>query len=422
MYRITIGVETDDSVFTAQIERIVMEHKMFAIVEDNPVSADLYILNGYRRKHRNVPFFIITRPGTVRPEWVDEVPDVHVMEIGTFTESDLADALESEITKIISERTDEEGLSMLSAKIRAAQETVSVLTSEITQISRYQKLLVDQAQKNLSLFNFESATYYKPLATASGDVIMAFPYGDTVYMMLADATNHGAMAAVTASMLRTSAYMYFYNTPMQKTNIRSWAQFIIESFEAYSTGSMVFDAGKLTSTATLVSINKTRRKAEFVFFGTVDLSPILIHNNKVIPILAGVDLPKILPPIGDLDLSTSVAQGSLSIVEDFSINSIIVDFNPGDSLILYSDGLPDVKKDCENFFDQSERYLNDKLVPILQRVASDDATADDYIQTMIKDAAAFSTTQSLLDESVTPESTDDVTIFSIKWPKAKEEE
>lgn len=421
MYRATIGVDTDDSVFTAQIDRVVLEHKMFAVIKENVATADIFVTNGYSRRPGTAPMFALVRPGVVEPEWVGKRSNITVMKVGDFTESDLALALSKEIEKIAIEKNEADEVLLLTARAADAEASAESMASEQAQVKRYQKLLVEQTKGALSTAGFDCAAYYKPYATASGDVLLAVPYGDSVYVMLADATNHGTMAALTASMLRVTAKMYFQTTPVQKVNIRGWAEHIVESFSSYSTGNTIFDIGKMSSTVTLVSLSKRARRAEFVFFGTADISPVIVRGGAAVPLLAGVDLPKILPPLGDFELDNSMSVRELTVVEDFVINSVLAEFLPGDALVLYSDGLSDVKKDCDDFMGQSERYLNDKLAPVLTRAASSGADAEGLVQALVRDAAAFSTTQLLSEESVVPESTDDVTILSIVW-SAKETE
>src|SRR5881628_790175 len=172
-------------------------------------------------------------------------------------------------------------------------------------------------QKPLTMPGWQVATCYRPVIQVGGDI-----YGwlrmknGRILFWIADGTGHGAAAA----LLTTLAKLLFHHGSMEHDMPASVMEAVNHDFRS------IF-GGRSFMTAMCVAVDPATGRASIVGAGH---PPLLIARRS-----------------GTTETITSVAP-PLGLVEDPELTETIVDLKPGDTFLLYTDGLFGSRKGKES--------------------------------------------------------------------------
>src|SRR5881409_2728072 len=163
-------------------------------------------------------------------------------------------------------------------------------------------------QKPLLLPGWQVATYYRPVIQVGGDIYGWLPMkGGRILFWIADATGHGAAAA----LLTTLAKLLFHYGSVEQDTPGRVMEVVNHDFRS------IFGARSFM-TATCVAVDPSTGRAIIVGAGH---PPLLIARRTG----ATEAIASVAPPLG--------------LVEHPELTETIVDLEPGDTFLLYTDGL-----------------------------------------------------------------------------------
>jgi sigma-B regulation protein RsbU (phosphoserine phosphatase) len=205
------------------------------------------------------------------------------------------------------------------------EELNSKLTAQIEQIARIQRALLPE--KNPRIPGFDIATSYIPSDESGGDYYDYYRDGaGGLGVLIADVSGHGAGAATVMAMLRA----------------------IIHCYESDSGNPAVFAQycnAKLTNAGL---------EGNFVtaFFCIIDPA-----TGRIVWTRAGHNPPRIRRANGTIDTITTGATLPLGIIDDLEAESDAGRLEIGDTLILYTDGITELRDRNNELFGE-ERFDN----------------------------------------------------------------
>src|SRR5437763_2362592 len=163
-------------------------------------------------------------------------------------------------------------------------------------------------QKPLPLRDWDVATCYRPVLQVGGDIYGWLRMKDgRIFFWLADGTGHGAAAA----LLTTLAKLLFHHGSAEHNAPASVMEAVNDDFRS------IF-GGRSFMTAMCVAINHKTGSAHAVGAGHPPL--LIVRQNGATESIASV-----APPLG--------------LVERSEFVETALDFEPGDAVLLYTDGL-----------------------------------------------------------------------------------
>lgn len=193
---------------------------------------------------------------------------------------------------------------------RQVEQLNTRLTAQLEQIARIQRALLPD--KNPQIKGFEIATSYITSDDSGGDYYDYYHYPDgRLGVLIADVSGHGAGAATVMAMLRAIIYCYENET----ADTADFAQYC---------------NAKLTA---------SKLEGNFVtaFFCTINP-----RNGELVWTRAGHNPPRIRRADGSVEVITSAGTFPLGILDDLQAESDRGVLNPGDTLILYTDGITEL--------------------------------------------------------------------------------
>src|SRR5437899_8166275 len=163
-------------------------------------------------------------------------------------------------------------------------------------------------QKPLLLPGWQVATHYRPVIQVGGDIYGWFPMKDgRILFWIADGTGHGAAAA----LLTTLAKLLFHYGSVEHDTPARLMEAVNHDFRG------IF-GGRSFMTAMCVAVDPSTGRASIVGAGH---PPLLIARRTG----ATEAIASVAPPLG--------------LVEHPELTETIVDLEPGDTFLLYTDGL-----------------------------------------------------------------------------------
>ncbi|MCB1142123.1 MAG: serine/threonine-protein phosphatase [Leptospiraceae bacterium] len=242
---------------------------------------------------------------------------------------------------------------------------ISSLKSDLSLAKRIQNKLIPSGTLNFS--GLEVISQYLPLEDVGGDIfdITKLENGK-IRIMLADATGHGVQAAL-ITMLIKSEY------ESVKTASKS-PQMVIDILN-YMFYNKYYHLDCIFSFF-IADINLDYN--EFVYASAGHPDQVFIQNGQV----------KVLPKTGRI----------LGMMENSKFNESVFKFNPGDKILLFTDGL------YEEFNNENEEYGDRRVINIIEKQASKSVSS--IMNTLI----------SQLNEFVGKEQIqDDITVIGIEY-------
>lgn len=226
--------------------------------------------------------------------------------------------------KVDVQSTDEIG--SLANNFNLMAKEVSRLMAETAESARMQNELQTAKTVQETLFPMPKATmgsisvtgYYEPASECGGDWWHYCEIDDKVFFWIGDATGHGAPSALITSAARSAAVI-----------IESLKVGPAEAMEYLNKCIYEVSRGKLMMTFFIAAYDQTNRK--LVYANASHESPFFI-KAKNDPIKK-----KDLVPLNDV-VNPRLGQSKDTKYEEFEI-----DFEAGDFLLFYTDGVPDVR-------------------------------------------------------------------------------
>lgn len=207
---------------------------------------------------------------------------------------------------------------------KQVQELNNKLTAQIEQIARIQRALLPE--KNPDLPGFQIATSYIPSDESGGDYYDYFSDSDgTLGVLIADVSGHGAGAATVMAMLRAIIHCYEGNGTVDPGR-----------FARYCNGKLS-DAGLEGNFVT-------------AFFCVIDPATGRMRWSR-----AGHNPPRIRRADGTVDLLDSAGTLPLGIVPDLEEDSAESVLGVGDTLVMYTDGITELRNRQNELFGE-ERF------------------------------------------------------------------
>ncbi|MFH9613555.1 SpoIIE family protein phosphatase [Streptomyces pratensis] len=201
----------------------------------------------------------------------------------------------------------------------------------------------------------ELATYYHPAGEGleiGGDFYDVFPLEDGRWaFMLGDVCGRGALAATTTALVRHTARAVASFLPSPEAVVQAINHALIKRHDSHGTGFVTLVYGHFTPTETGLDVELVRAGHTFPLHLTADGVHPLDSDG---PLLGVLPAPK--------------------------LGSRRVGLTPGESLVLYTDGITEARNAADELFD--EERLAQVLVPSQQR-------APDILDTLTSRVHAF---------------------------------
>jgi len=214
-------------------------------------------------------------------------------------------------------------ISLENARMYEKQGEVIRMQNELATAHAVQEMLFPPS--NFETENVHIAGYYRPATECGGDWWYHSKIGDWVYIWVGDATGHGAPAALVTSSTCSAVSILENNRDLTPEKAMTFLnQAVCRTTK-----------GKINMTFFVGALNE--RTGEFKFSRASHDPPYLIRHEKI---ATGT------PSFADFRGMLEPLQGSNgrrlgeSLDETFESQSIILE--PGDTIVFYTDGLPDI--------------------------------------------------------------------------------
>lgn len=242
---------------------------------------------------------------------------------------------------------------------RKLAESNEALDREMRAVADIQRALLPV--KLPSVPGLDLATHYKTSKNAGGDYYDFFELQNgSIGMLIADVSGHGTPAAVLMAIMHAIAHV-------APTDRQAPGKFLTAVNRELSTRyALSTSGGMMFVTAFYAVYNPTTRKLDYSSAG---------HNPPRLRV--GFATHETSGPV----LSVEGAQGvPLGILEDAEYTTASINIDPGDALILYTDGI------TETFSPTREMFGTDRLDEIIARPHEDAAA---LLTTLLDELGAF---------------------------------
>jgi len=204
------------------------------------------------------------------------------------------------------------------------QELNNRLSAQIEQIARIQRTLLPD--KNPDIPGFEIATSYIPSDDTGGDYYDYYHYPDgRLGVLIADVSGHGAGAATVMAMLRAIIHCYEIDNTVDPARFADYCN---------------------------AKLAQSRLEGNFVtaFFCVIDPA-----TGRIVWSRAGHNPPRIRRADGTIDVISSAGTLPLGVIDELGAESDSGVLNPGDTLVLYTDGITELRDRSNELFGE-ERF------------------------------------------------------------------
>lgn len=205
---------------------------------------------------------------------------------------------------------------------RQVEELNSRFAAQIEQIARIQRTLLPD--KNPDFPGFEIATSYIPSDDTGGDYYDYYHYPDgRMGVLIADVSGHGAGAATVMAMLRAIIHCFEIDNLVDPSVIANYCN---------------------------EKLADARLEGNFVtaFFCVIDPK-----TGRIVWSRAGHNPPRIRRADGTIDVITSAGTLPLGILDDLEAESDSGYLHPGDTLVLYTDGITELRDKNNELFGEA---------------------------------------------------------------------
>ncbi len=272
-------------------------------------------------------------------------------------------------------------IGQLATSFNAMAGEVSRLMMETAEKARMESELATAKAVQDSLFPESNATigslqisgHYVPASECGGDWWYYCENGDKVYVWIADATGHGAPAALLTSAARAVASVITMGDPLT----------VSECLGIMNRAICDTSKGKMMMTFFLACID--RSTGEMTYANASHEAPLLLHKWQD---------PDSVPKRDDFFALNQVNNPRLGEQSGIFFKEAQIQLQPGDQLVLYTDGVVDVKNpEAKNF---GERRLLKSLAAQLTK----SETAEDALSGVVQEIHGFRS-EVALDDDVT---------------------
>ena len=228
------------------------------------------------------------------------------------------------------------------------------LDEQFRQIGRIQRTLIPDSAPALEGYSLE--TLYEPSAYAGGDLYdyVAFPDG-RLGVMIADVAGHGAAAATVMAMLVAA--------------IRSYGEY------------QPADRGGPDPTDAAVALNKTLMSTPISgMFATAFIALLDPKTGTVEWVRCGHNPPRIRSRDGSIRTLEHPSTLPLGVSEAFTAPALTSTLEPGETLVLYTDGITEARRDK-----RSEMFGETRLDAAIARAPDSPRGIIDAIQGAVRE-------------------------------------
>jgi sigma-B regulation protein RsbU (phosphoserine phosphatase) len=207
---------------------------------------------------------------------------------------------------------------------KQVEELNNRLSAQIEQIARIQRTLLPD--KNPNIPGFEIATSYIPSDDTGGDYYDYYHYPDgRLGVLIADVSGHGAGAATVMAMLRAIIHCYEIDNTVDPARFADYCN---------------------------AKLAQSRLEGNFVtaFFCVIDPA-----TGEIVWSRAGHNPPRVRRADGTIDVITSAGTLPLGVIDELGAESDSGVLNPGDTLVLYTDGITELRDKANELFGE-ERF------------------------------------------------------------------
>lgn len=218
-------------------------------------------------------------------------------------------------------------------------------------------------KEHLKTKNFELTAYFKSATECGGDWWGYQEVGDSIVLFIGDATGHGVPAALMTAVAHSTSVM------LKKM---------------FSTFSQASHAGNVTYSPALIMeflntaiYHGAKGKVKMTFFtASLDLNTGMLRYCN-----ASHDMPLILPLSGEVDTLDGEPDACLGDKEQGIFKEYTYEFKKGDKLILFTDGLLDVRNK------EGQEYGERRLIRHLK--ARQYVSVDDVKNSLLNEVESF---------------------------------
>lgn len=234
----------------------------------------------------------------------------------------------------------------LERQIHERNKKLEVFYSNYSKEVHFASVLQKKMMKNETkdVFDFRVSTFYLPFEHVGGDYVGVLPIGNKLYFLAADVVGHGIFSAIYSSMMHSS----FYNLVFHPETIESFMLHVHKEF---------CELMGYESFLSVVCGHIDAEKKEIVFANYGHPYPAFFKSDTNDAIFLDGVHNKIISPLIDFE----------------EPKLIRVNYNPGDKLIIYSDGLIEENK-------ESSRKFGDFLENIRQ---TKDLNGKEFVNSLI---------------------------------------
>lgn len=254
---------------------------------------------------------------------------------------------------------------------------------------------------------FDIAIHYQPKAIVSGDILIYYELFDKIYIVIGDVTDHGYQAGLYGASLTAIIRSYLLLASEFSLTLDGLVNFVRKSSHFVNLEAHNFKSAE-NATMLFCEINKTTHKISFYNCGHGGEAPIITRKTGETFIVNNIFID---PPIGSIDEENNIV----------TKNKIYtLDFDPGDGIVLYTDGITEIFSIGDNEHkDTVNIYNNDRLeAGIKYEIDKHSYTARSILNGIIKDAESYSIGINLNDDlSATnvENAADDITVGVFIW-------
>lgn len=402
---ITVVAQTED--FYKQIKQIIpsdYKYKYELISPgENLEHTKIIITDGSDPSvyEEGIPVFVIADK---LPSNIRESASVRLYQRGSlFLETFVKDVTEwAEVIEALEETSNKTIIAEKREKI--IYEKLKDYENNLNMASRLQKSVMTPTSPS----GFDISTYYQPISSISGDILIIEELGDRIYVIVGDVTDHGYLAGLYGASLYSLIKGYLALASPFNLSLKGLVEFVQYSSSFYQPNG--YDAVRQKTSATMLfcEIDKKEKIARFINCGHGNELPVLVSKGEAILISFNQEDDEILPAIGDF---TSVTPTKI----------VDIPFSEGDCLVFYTDGITEIFKDI-NKKKTSDEYSAERLLSsVNHEISKKEWSVDSIVNGIRKDAESYSISSDLStdNKNYLEEAADDITILAIKWQSDK---